>query len=107
MTLERGDFSGRVRSLLEREGVVLTDGELSRMTDRYPRCGGKDPWDVREYARRARPGAREYRVMRGASTEDVYCSVERVSATAVRMALNELESQDLTRRASGLFDLGT
>ena len=107
MTHEHGDFRSRLESLLEREGVVLTDRELTRMAERYPRCGGRDPWDVREYARHARPGAREYRVMRGTSVEDVYCSIERESAAAVRSALNELDYQDLTRKAPVPVDLGT
>ncbi len=38
-------------------------------------------------------GAREYRVVRGSSTQDVYRSTERGHASAVRSALNELESQ--------------
>ena len=106
MTVESGGFRSRVESLLEREGVVLTDRELTRMAERYPRCRGRDAWDVREYARSARPGAREYRVMRGTSVEDVYASVERATASAVRTALNELDYQDLTRRATAPIDLG-
>ena len=106
MTAERGDFRSRVATLLEREGVALTDRELTRMAERYPRCGGREPWDVREYARHARPGAREYRVMRGTSVEDVYCSVARESADAVRTALNELDYQDLTRKATVPLELG-
>src|SRR3989441_8211926 len=43
----------------------------------YPRCRGKDHWDVREYARGTGIGAREYRVVRGTSTVDVYRSTER------------------------------
>ena len=106
MVIERDDFRRRVEGLLEREGLVLTDLELSRLAERYPRCGGRDPWDVREYARHARPGAREYRVLRGNSGQDVYCSVERDSATAVRTALNELEYRELTRRGAAPADLG-
>jgi len=49
---------------------------------------------VREYAAATGNGAREYRVVRGSSTQDVYRSHERDHATAVRAALNELESQD-------------
>lgn len=106
MTDERGDFRGRLEALLEREGVVLTDRELTRMAERYPRCGGREPWDVREYARPARPGAREYRVMRGNGVQDVYCSVERATASAVRTALNEIDYQDLTGRVAAPADLG-
>ncbi len=106
MTVERGDFRGRLEALLEREGVVLTDRELTRMAERYPRCGGREPWDVREYARPARPGAREYRVMRGTSVEDVYASVDREHAAAVRSALNEIDYQDLTRKATVPLELG-
>jgi len=39
-------------------------------------------------------GAREYRVVRGGSVQDVFRSAERVRAAAVGTALNELESQD-------------
>ena len=106
MIVERGDFRSRLEALLEREGVVLTDRELTRMAERYPRCGGREPWDVREYARPARPGAREYRVMRGTSIEDVYASVDREQAAAVRSALNEIDYQDLTRKASVPLELG-
>jgi len=49
---------------------------------------------VREYASGSGVGAREYRVVRGTSTVDVYRSTEREHASAVRAALNELESQD-------------
>lgn len=106
MTVERGNVRSRLEALLEREGVVLTDRELTRMAERYPRCGGREPWDVREYARPARPGAREYRVMRGTSVEDVYASVDREHAAAVRSALNEIDYQDLTRKAAVPLELG-
>jgi len=49
---------------------------------------------VREYARRTGVGAREYRVVRGSSIDAVYRSAERVRATAVGTALNELESRE-------------
>jgi len=49
---------------------------------------------VREYASVTGIGAREYRVVRGTSTLDVYRSTERNHASAVQAALNELESQD-------------
>src|SRR5439155_26121803 len=44
-------------------------------------------------------GAREYRVVRGSSIEDVYRSAERVRAAAVGTALNELESQERSGEA--------
>jgi hypothetical protein len=55
---------------------------------------GKEHWEVREHTRRTAVGAREYRVMRGSSMDTVYRSAERVRATAVGTALNELESQE-------------
>lgn len=106
MTVAHDDFRSRVERLLAREGVVLTERELTRMAERYPRCGGREPWDIREYARPARPGAREYRVMRGSSVEDVFVSVEREHAAAVRAALNELEYPDLSPRMTAPADLG-
>jgi hypothetical protein len=54
----------------------------------------RDHWDVREYASGTGIGAREYRVVRGTSTLDVYRTTEREHASAVQAALNELESQD-------------
>jgi hypothetical protein len=84
----------RVQTLLELDGTVLTESQLSRMAERYPRCEGTEHWDVREYARHGRLGGREYRVVRGAGIQDVYASEERASAAAVRMALNELEAQE-------------
>ena len=64
------------------------------MLDCYPRCPGREHWDVRQYVRRTGPGAREYRVVRGSSVQDVYCSADRGRAAAVGTALNELESQE-------------
>ena len=93
VTVAPGDFRDRVRVLLELQGTVLTEQELSHIADRYPRCGGKGAWDVRAYARRSGMGAREYRVVRGGSVQDVYCSAEPVNAAAVRQALNEMETQ--------------
>jgi hypothetical protein len=101
MTVQTSDFRNRVEGLLGREGVVLTDREMSRITDRYPLCGGREPWDVREYARHDNPGAREYRVLRGRRVQDVYASVERERAAAVQYALNEMESQDEAGDRSG------
>jgi hypothetical protein len=96
MTIEPNDFQSRLRVLLGLQGAVLTDEELSHTAERYPQCRGKEHWDVREYVRRTGVGAREYRVVRGSSTQDVYRSAERVRAAAVGTALNDLESQDLS-----------
>jgi len=82
----------RLQHLLELDGTVLTDEQLSRLAERYPRCGGTDIWDVREYAQSRALGGREFRVVRGTSIQDVYASDERSIATAVRSALNELET---------------
>ena len=87
------DFQSRLRTLLGLRGAVLTDDELSQMADSYPRCGGKGPWDVRQYVARGGAGAREYRVVRGTSVQDVYRSAERLQADAVGTALNELEAE--------------
>lgn len=92
MTIEPGEFQERLRTLLGLQGAVVTDLELSQMADCYPRCRGRDHWDVRQYVQRT--GAREYRVVRGSSVQDVFRSTERGRATAVGTALNELESQD-------------
>jgi len=94
MPTEPNDFQSRLRVLLGLQGTVLTDEELSHTAECYPRCRGKQHWDVREYARRTGLGAREYRVMRGSSIDAVYRSAERVRATAVGTALNELESRE-------------
>jgi len=94
MSTELSDFPNRLRAHVELQGAVLTAEELSHVGERYPRCRGKDHWDVREYASVTGIGAREYRVVRGSSTQDVYRSSERDHASAVRAALNELESQD-------------
>lgn len=91
MTIEPGEFQDRLRVHLERQGAVLTDAELSQLSETYPRFRGKELWDVREYARLTGGGAREYRVVRGSSPQEVYCSTERVRATAVQTALNQLE----------------
>ncbi|MGH7675972.1 MAG: hypothetical protein ACREMV_11940 [Gemmatimonadales bacterium] len=93
MLIETSDFRSRMRVLLELQGAALSDPELSHMAQQYPRCGGKGHWDVREYARASGLGAREYRVLRGSGVQEIYCSDERASASAVRTALNELESQ--------------
>jgi len=96
MTIEPNDFQSRLRVLLGLRGAVLTDEELSDTAECYSRCRGKEPWDVREYAG-AVVGAREYRVVRGNRTDDVYRSAERVLAAAVGTALNELESEESSR----------
>ena len=101
MTIEPNDLQSRLRVLLGLQGTVLTDEELSHTAERYPRCRGKGHWDVREYVRRTGVGAREYRVVRGRSIEDVYRSAERVRAAAVGTALNELESQERSGEAPG------
>lgn len=93
MNDEPTDLENRLRLLAEFGGAELTDAELSHIAERYPHCPGRDHWDVREYARIATVGGREYRVVRGGSTQDVYCSLERLRADAVRTALNDLESQ--------------
>ena len=91
------DFQARVLAVLEREGTTLTEPELARITERYARCPGREPWDIREYASfEPQRGGREYRVMRGTRTQDVYSSLERITAAAVRTALNELEALDVT-----------
>jgi hypothetical protein len=94
MTTEPSHFQSRLRVLLGLQGTVLSDEELSHTAECYPLCRGKEHWDVREYARRTGVGAREYRVVRGSSIDAVFRSAERVRATAVGTALNELESQE-------------
>ena len=101
MIIVPNDFQSRLRALLGLQGAALTDEELSHTAERYPRCRGKEHWDVREYVRRFGAGAREYRVLRGRSIEDVYRSGERVRAAAVGTALNELESQERSGEAPG------
>src|SRR2546423_3546045 len=59
------DFQSRLRTLLGLRGAVLTDDELSQMAESYARCGGKGPWDVRQYVARGGAGARGYRAARG------------------------------------------
>ena len=86
-----------LRALVELQGPILTEEELSYLGKQYPRCPGRESWDVREYARNTADGAREYRVIRGSSGQDVYRSGDRDRATAVRTALNELESLERPR----------
>ena len=94
MTVTPENFQSRLRALLGVRGTELTDEELSRVADASPRGGGKGPWDVRQYVARGGAGAREYRVVRGSSVQDVYRTAERLRADAVGTALNELEAQD-------------
>lgn len=99
MAIEPGDFPGRLRVLLGLQGVTLSESELSYLADHYPRCTGKEHWDVREYATRSGLGAREYRVVRGNGVQDAYCSTDRASAAAVRAVLDDLETQAATPAA--------
>ncbi|SRR6266581_5724530 len=93
MTIDPRDFQSRLSVLLGVQGAELTDEELARMAERYRQCAGKDRWDVRQYVGRAAAGAREYRVIRGTSIQDVYRSAQRRHAEAVGTALNDLESE--------------
>jgi hypothetical protein len=88
------ELADRVRAVLITQGAVLTDAEVSQLLDRYPRAGGSGRWDVRVYAGQRGPGTREYRVVRGDSTRDVYRSSERVHAVLVQGALNEMEAAE-------------
>ena len=102
MITEPNDFQSRLRVLLGLQGAVLTDEEMSHTAECYAKCPGKEQWDVREYAQRIGLGAREYRVVRGSSIQDVYRSAQRLRADAVGTALNELESQDRSGEAPKL-----
>jgi len=93
MNIEASDFPSLLRAHVELQGTILTAEELSQIGERYARCRGKDLWDVREYASGTPFGAREYRVVRGSSTQDIYRTTERGHAAALRAALNGLESQ--------------
>ena len=93
MFIEANDVLSRLRALLGLQGAVLTEAELSHTVACYARCPGREHWSVREYAGRTGVGAREYRVVRGTSIQDVYRSAERVRADAVGSALNEFEAQ--------------
>lgn len=93
MPIEANDVPSRLRVLLGLQGTVLTEEELTHTVASYARCQGREHWNVREYAGRAGFGAREYRVVRGTSIQDVYRSGERDRADAVGMALNEFEAQ--------------
>jgi hypothetical protein len=101
MTIEPGDLRTRLRVCLDLQGAGLSDEELTQLAASYPQCRGKEHWDVRAYVRRTGVGAREYRVVRGSSVQDVYRSADQVRAAAVRTALNDLESQEASRDAPG------
>ena len=95
MILPPADFRQRLQHVLELDGTALTEAQLARLAERYASCRGTELWDVREYASvTTRLGAREYRVVRGTGITDVFASEHRENATAVRMALNALESGD-------------
>ena len=98
MSVESNDFPAVLRAHVELQGAFLTTEEMSHVRDRYPRCSGKGVWDVREYASVTAVGAREYRVVRGSGTQDVYRSRERGHASAVRTALNEIESGEASAK---------
>ena len=101
MSIEASDFPSRLRAHVELQGANLTEDELSHLGAHYPRCAGTGQWGVREYARVTGVGAREYRVVRGSSIQDVYRSTEHGRAAAVQTALNELESQEKSREDPG------
>ena len=87
------DFHNQLAAVAEREGVALTEVQVDRIVERYRHCPGREPWAVRAYAKAwSSQGAREYRVMRGNSVQDVYVSPLLDSASAIGAALNELES---------------
>ena len=92
MKVEPNELGNRLRDIAGFAGAVLTEEELSHIAERYPHCPGKDPWDVRAYAWAGTVGGREYRVVRGGSTQEVFRTHERDRADAVRMGLNELEA---------------
>jgi len=71
MSIEASDFPSRLRAHVELQGANLTEDELSHLGAHYPRCAGTGQWGVREYARVTGVGAREYRVVRGSSIQDV------------------------------------
>src|SRR5437016_13197965 len=88
MNIESCHFPSLLRAHVELQGASLTSEELSHVGECYPRCRGKDAWDVREYASGTPFGAREYRVVRGRRTQGVYRSTERGQSSAVRAAVN-------------------
>lgn len=104
MTIESNALQSRLRILLGLQGAVLTDEELSHTADCYPQSRGTGHWEVRQYVRRTGPGAREYRVVRGTSAQDVYRSPEQARATAVGAALNELEADERSGIVPATFE---
>src|SRR5438034_2614110 len=91
MSIETSDFQSRLRVLLGLQGAVLTDEELSHMADSYPRCPGKEQWDVRQYVRpHTGVGAREYRVVRGSSVQDVFRSTRSEEHTSELQSHSDL-----------------
>jgi hypothetical protein len=94
VTIESDEFQSRLRVLLGLYSLEFTDQELARLEDQYRLSAGKEPWDVRQYARSAGVGAREFRVMRGTGNHEVYRSTQRVQADAVGAALNALEAEE-------------
>ena len=56
MSLEPSDFQSRLRALAQVQGVVLTEEELSAMAECYRQR--REPWDLREYVRPTKVGAR-------------------------------------------------
>jgi hypothetical protein len=98
MSIESIDIPTLLRAHIHVQGVPLTEDELSKLWVSYLGYEATGRWQVREYARVTGVGAREYRVVRGSTTRDVYRSAERRRAAAVGTALNELE----TSRANSL-----
>jgi hypothetical protein len=101
MSIESVDVPTLLRAHIHLQGVLLTEDELSKLWVSYLAYEATGRWQVREYARVTRVGAREYRVVRGNSIPDVYRSPERGRAAAVETALNELESQAEARQDPG------
>src|SRR2546426_11210663 len=100
MSIEASDFPSRLRAQVHLQGAMLTEAELFHLGACYPGCAGTGQWDVREYARVAPVGTREYRAV-GTSVYDVYRSLEHERAPAVRTALTELEAPDGSGRLAG------
>src|SRR5256885_17250495 len=88
MNIESSDFPSLLRAHVELQGTTLTAEELSHVGECYPRCRGKDLWDVREYASATAVGAREHRVVPGSSPQAVYPPPQPGHAAAPRAALH-------------------
>src|SRR5438046_10712230 len=99
MSIESSDFPNRLRAHVELQGAVLTAAELSHVGECYPRCRGKDHWDVREYASGPGSGAGESRVVRGTSTGGARRSPGAEDARAGPASQNDAAAQD--GRAAG------